>query len=185
VRAFNGEGAFALVAAEIPARQLEAAAQEVSAAVPEMMVATAVDLNESFKATFRNLSTFAVAMAGLALVAGAVLIANAVSVAMIERQHEIGVLKAVGYTRGQVLRTLLFEYGLVGTLASVLGLLGVVAFIVILTMVQDVTEGVLTLDPLSGLCIVGVAVGLTLTAALVAAWRPSSVRPLIILNAQG
>jgi len=104
---------------------------------------------------------------------------------MIERQHEIGVLKAVGYTRGQVLRTVLFEYGLVGALASVLGLLGVIGFTVALAVVQEATEGVLTVDPLSGLLIVGVAVGLTLTAALATAWRPTSVRPLVVLNARG
>jgi putative ABC transport system permease protein len=185
LRALSGENAFALVAAKVPPRQLEAAAEEVSAAVPEMMVTTVTDLNKSFKGTFRNLFAFAVAMAGLALVAGGVLIANAVSLAMIERQYEIGVLKAMGYSRNQVLRTILFEYGLVGTLASVLGLLGVVAFTVILTMVQEVTEGVLTIDPLSSLLIVGVAVGLTLMAALLTAWRPTSVRPLMVLNAQG
>ncbi|MGC9399992.1 MAG: ABC transporter permease [Anaerolineae bacterium] len=185
LRAFNSEDAFALVAAEVPPRQLETAAQEVSTAVPEMMVATATDINESFKSTFRNLSAFAVAMAGLALVAGGVLIANAVSLAMIERRYEIGVLKAMGYTRGQVLCTILLEYGLVGTLAGVLGVLGVVAFTVVLAMVQEVTEGVLTIDPLSGLFIVGVAVGLTLIAALTTAWRPTSVRPMVVLNAQG
>jgi putative ABC transport system permease protein len=185
LRGFHSEGSFALVAADVPPGQLETAAQEVGAAVPDMMVATATDLNESFKATFRNLSTFAVAMAGLALVAGAVLIANAVSLAMSERQYEIGVLKAMGYTRWQVLRTLLFEYGLVGTLASLLGLLGVVVFTVVLAFVQEVTEGVLTIDLLSGLLIVVVAVGLTLVAALTTAWRPTSVRPLIVLNARG
>jgi hypothetical protein len=147
LQTLTGENALALVAAEVRPRQLEAAAQEVSAAVPEMMVTTTTDLNESFRGTFRNLSTFAVGMAGLALVAGGVLIANAVSLAMIERQYEIGVLKAMGYSRNQVLRTVLFEYGLGGTLASVLGLLRVVAFTVILTMVQEVTEGVLAIAP--------------------------------------
>lgn len=150
-----------------------------------MMVTTTTDLNESFRGTFRNLSTSAMGMAGLALVAGGVLIANAVSLAMIERQYEIGVLKAMGYSRNQVLRTVLFEYGLGGTLASVLGLLRVVAFTVILTMVQEVTEGMLAIDPLSSLLIVDVAVGLTLVAALVTDWRPTTVRPLVMLNAQG
>jgi putative ABC transport system permease protein len=185
LRTLGGEAGFALAAAEVEPRRLETAAQEVGAALPEMMVVTATDLNESFKGTFRNLSTFAVAMAGLALVAGAVLIANGVSLAMIERQHEIGVLKAVGYTRGQVLRTVLFEYGMVGALASGLGLLGVIGFTTALAVAQEVTEGVLTVDPLSGLLIVGVAVALTLTAAAATAWRPTSIRPLVVLNARG
>jgi putative ABC transport system permease protein len=185
LRGFMTEDAFALVAAEVPVRSLEAAADEVGAALPEMMITTAVDINKSFRSTFSNLATFAIAMAGLALVAGAVLVANAVGMAMIERRYEIGILKAVGYTRGQVLRTILFEYGLVGAIAGAVGLLGVFLFITILTMVQDIVAGVLVMEIASSLLIVVVAVGLTVGAALAAAWQPSSLRPLVVLNGEG
>jgi len=104
---------------------------------------------------------------------------------MIERQYEISILKAMGYSWGQVLCTILFEYGLLSTLASVLGLIGVVVFVAVLARVEEVTEGMLTVDPLPGAMIVGVAVGLTVLAALVTAWRPTSVRPLVVLNTQG
>ncbi len=182
LQALHSDDAFALAAAEIPLPQLESAAQQVSAAVPEMMVTTAADMNKSFKSTFRNLSIFATAMAGLALMAGAVLIANAVSLAMIERRHEIGVMKAVGYTRGQVLRTILLEYGIVGSIASGMGLLGVVVFLLILTYAQEITAGVLTMSGSSGLLILAVAVGLTLAAALATAWGPASLRPAFVLD---
>jgi putative ABC transport system permease protein len=178
----GSEDAFALVAAEVPASELEAAAQRVSTAVPDMMVATADDLNRSFKGTLRNLSAFALAMASLALAAGAVLIANGVSLALIERNGEIGVLKAVGYTRSQVLRMILCEYGLVGAVASLTGLLGVISFTVGLALLRDVTQGILTVDPLSALLIMGVAAVLTWGAALASAWRPTSVSPLAVLK---
>jgi putative ABC transport system permease protein len=185
LRTFGREDAVALAAAEVPAQALDASAQQIGADVPAMMVITANDVNESFQSTVRNLSTFAVAMAGLALLAGTVLIANAVSLAMIRRRYEIGVMKATGYSRGQVLRTLLFEYGLVGTIASGLGLLGVIAFTIILPRLQEVTDDVLTLGPGLSLVIVGSAMGLTLLAALSAAWRPTSLRPAVVLNEGG
>jgi putative ABC transport system permease protein len=180
--AFAGEDAYALAAAEVPPPALEEIAATVGADVPELMVVTANDLNDSFNATFKNLFTFAMLMAGLALVAGAVLIANAVSIAMIERRYEIGVLKAMGYSRGQVLRTILFEYGLVGTLAALLGILGVTLFVFVLTRLQEVMEGVVAVEPASALSILALTVGLTLIAALTAAWKPTSVRPLVVLN---
>jgi len=132
-----------------------------------------------------NLFVFAAAMAGLALVAGAVLIANAVSLAMIERRYEIGVMKAMGYTRSQVLRTILFEYGLIAGIAGLLGLFGVLAFIYVLSFIQAQSADLLLLSPGLGLLILGLSVGLTLLAALAAAWGPSSTRPLVALNEQG
>jgi putative ABC transport system permease protein len=179
---FGGEGAGALVAAAVPPARLDEAAAEVGAAVPELMVLTTGDVNDAFNATFKSLFTFAMLMSGLALVAGAVLIANAVSMAMIERRYEMGVMKAVGYRRDQVLRALLFEYGLVSAIAGGVGLVGVTAFIFVLTRLQEVMAGVVTVGPGSALLIVGVAVGLTLLSVLAAAWKPTSLRPVVVLR---
>jgi putative ABC transport system permease protein len=180
-----GDTAYALAAAEVPSARLESAAQQVGAALPQAAVISAADLNNSFNATFRNLFVFAAAMAGLALAAGAVLIANAVSLAMIERRYEIGVMKAVGYTRNQVLRTILFEYGLIAGIASLLGLAGVGAFIYVLSFIQEQTADLLLLSPGLGGLILGLSVGLTLLAALAAAWGPTSIQPVVVLNEQG
>jgi hypothetical protein len=70
----------------------------------------------------------------------------------------------------------------VGTIASAVGLLGVVAFIAVLAWVQEITEGILTVGPAQGAMILTVAIGLTLAAALAAAWKPTSMRPHTILN---
>jgi putative ABC transport system permease protein len=180
-----GEAAYALAAAEVPSKRLESAVQRVGAALPEATVISAADLNDSFSATFKNLFVFAAAMAGLALAAGAVLIANAVSLATIERRYEIGVMKAMGFTRNQVLRTILYEYGLIAGIASLMGLAGVQGFIYGLAFIQEQTADLLLLNPALGLLIVGLSVGLTLLAALAAAWGATSSRPLVILNEQG
>jgi putative ABC transport system permease protein len=180
-----GEATYALAAAEVPSNRLESAVQQVGVALPESTVISATDLNDSFSATFKNLFVFASAMAGLALAAGAVLIANAVSLAMIERRYEIGVMKAMGYTRKQVLRTILFEYGLIAGIASLMGLAGVQVFIYMLAFIQERTADLLLLNPALGFLILGLSVGLTLLAALAAAWGATSTRPLVILNEQG
>jgi putative ABC transport system permease protein len=64
---------------------------------------------------------FAVGGAG-ALVVGLFLVYNALSVSVAERRHDIGVLRAVGATRGQIAGLFLGEAALLGLVGSVLGL---------------------------------------------------------------
>jgi putative ABC transport system permease protein len=64
---------------------------------------------------------FAVGGAG-ALVVGLFLVYNALSVSVAERRHDIGILRAVGATRGQVARLFLGEATLLGVVGSVAGL---------------------------------------------------------------
>jgi putative ABC transport system permease protein len=179
----SGDQFYFTVAGEAPVSALTEVRDAVGRALPETMVITSLDIDGFFSATLKNLFTFAAAMAGLAFLAGGVLIANAVSLAMIERQYEIGILKAVGYARGRVLRTILLEYGLIATIASLLGLAGVEGFIVVLQKVQQTAGELLHVTWVSGGLIVLVSVGLTLGAALAVAWRPTQVRPGVLLRA--
>ena len=70
-----------------------------------------------------NLVILLVALASLALFAGAIIIANAVALAMLERRREQAVLKSVGYTSGRVLAGVLVENGVIGGLGGVLGMI--------------------------------------------------------------
>jgi len=170
------------VAGEADVDDLEAIRDQVGAALPGTMVLTSIDVDDLFSGTLRDLFSFALSMSGLALVAGAVLIANAVSLAMIDRQYEIGVLKAVGYSRGQVLTTVLIEYGLIAAIAAGAGVLAVELFILVVQVVQETAGQILHVDLLTGLTIVAVTIALCLLTVLAAAWRPTQVRPLVVLN---
>src|SRR5262249_39524571 len=57
-----------------------------------------------------------------ALVVGLFLVYNALSVSVAERRHEIGVLLAVGATRGQIPRLFASEAALLGLVGSLLGI---------------------------------------------------------------
>ncbi len=58
----------------------------------------------------------------IALVVGAMTIANTFAVTTAQRTQELALLRAVGATRGQVLRSVLLEAAALGALASALGL---------------------------------------------------------------
>ncbi len=57
-----------------------------------------------------------------ALVVGLFLITNVLAVSVVERRHDVGLLRSLGATRGQVLRLFLVEAGLFGLLGSLPGI---------------------------------------------------------------
>jgi hypothetical protein len=177
-----GSQYYFIVAGKAHVDDLSDIRDEVGRLLPQTMVLTSIDVDNLFSATLKNLFAFAVAMSGLALAAGSVLIANAVSLAMVDRQYEIGILKAVGYTQGKVMLTVLLEYSLMALIASVVGVFAVELFVVVVQVVQETAGELLHVDLLTGLSIVALSTGLTLLTVLIAAWAPTKVRPLATLN---
>jgi putative ABC transport system permease protein len=58
----------------------------------------------------------------LSLLAAAVIMANTVSLTMLERRQQIGVLKVLGLNRGRVLRVVLLENTVIGLLGGIIGI---------------------------------------------------------------
>jgi putative ABC transport system permease protein len=164
---------------QVPVEQLVQTGETVGKALPPTLVVTAAELNAYFTQQLRSLFWFAVAMAGLAILAGAMLVGNTVGLAMVERRREIGILKAVGYTRRHVLQTILLEYGLLTLLA---GICAVVAVHISMLLMTSVTGGVLALEIVTALGGIGGGLIVTLVAAGLASWQPLQVRPVVILN---
>jgi putative ABC transport system permease protein len=66
-------------------------------------------------------NTLLTGLAAISLVVSAVSIANTMLMATIRRREEIGVLRAVGYQRSDVLRVLVVEAALIGIVGSAIG----------------------------------------------------------------
>jgi putative ABC transport system permease protein len=62
--------------------------------------------------------------AGVAVVVGAFIIYNTFSILVAQRGRELALLRAIGATRRQVLRSVMIEAAIVGAVASVAGLIG-------------------------------------------------------------
>jgi len=115
-------------------------------------------------------------------VAGAVLIANSVGLAMVERRYEMAILKTVGYSQGQVLRTILLEHAILGLLAGIAGLGGVVLAVALINTQDIRPELVFDLPPALAVMLVGVVIALGSAAAV--AWQPTRARPLTVLRGE-
>lgn len=101
----------------------ERALQTLRAALPagveihpgERRTRQSLDMTAAFMTNLR-------AMSLLALLVSVFLIFSAVSFAVVQRRRTIGVLRALGATRAEVLRILLAEAAMLGTVGSALGL---------------------------------------------------------------
>ncbi len=130
----------------------------------------------------------------IALLVAASLVYNAVAVSVVQRQEEIGTLRALGVTRFQVFKTFIFEGALFGVIGSLLGIeLG--AFLARFS-VQAVARTVSTLyeathvdgvvyDP--GVMLRAFAIGVVLTTASAAipALFASRERPVRAMRSRG
>ena len=61
-------------------------------------------------------------MALISIVVGSLGVINTLTMSVIERTQEIGMLRAIGTSRGQIVRMVLAESGLMGVIGGVLGI---------------------------------------------------------------
>ena len=66
-------------------------------------------------------NTFLLVFAGIALFVGAFMILNTFSILVAQRTRELGLLRALGASRGQILASVVGEAALVGLVASAAG----------------------------------------------------------------
>ena len=126
---------------------------------------------------------------GIALFVGIFLIYNAFSMTVVERTREIGMLRAVGMTRWQVMRQILIEATILAIIGSALGVATGVLLakglirameLVLAQTVQAVPV------PLGGLLTsVLVGIGATLVAATLPAWQAGRISPLEAMRIRG
>jgi lipoprotein-releasing system permease protein len=108
-------------------------------------------------------------------------IASVLVVSVVQKQREIGILRAMGATRGQVLRVFLLQGAIVGALGSALGVLLAVGLIWVFTHFVRGSDGLplfnITLQAGLALRIAGLATVCGLLAAVAPARRASRLDP--------
>ncbi len=133
-------------------------------------------INQYLNYTLLTLST----IAGLSLLAGVIIIANAVALAMLERRRELGILKSVGYTSGDVLSEVLVENAVIGGAGALLAMLLVTFAMGLLGKFVFKTS-----FDVNGLIVLALIVGsalLAMVTAIIVAYGAVRVRPLEVLR---
>ncbi|MBP7414620.1 MAG: ABC transporter permease [Giesbergeria sp.] len=108
-------------------------------------------------------------------------IASVLVVSVVQKRREIGILRAMGATRGQVMRVFLVQGAVVGAVGSVLGLLLAVALIAAFTTFVRGSDGLplfnITLPPATALQVALVATVCGVLAAIAPARRAAQLDP--------
>jgi putative ABC transport system permease protein len=126
--------------------------------------------------------------AGTALFVGAFLVFNALSMTILERTRELGMLRALGSTRAMIARSVMVEALILGVLGSVVGVLfgyGMAKGLVYLfgqAFLFEITT--LTLSPFALVSAIVVGVAVTVLAALYPALRAGRVSPVEAMRAR-
>jgi putative ABC transport system permease protein len=126
--------------------------------------------------------------AGTSLFVGAFLVFNALSMTILERTRELGMLRALGSTRAMIARSVVVEAMILGVLGSLLGVLfgyGMARGLVYLfgkAFLFEITALILSPFALISAIVVGIAV--TVVAALYPAMKAGRVSPVTAMRAR-
>ncbi len=140
---------------------------------------------------FALLNALLGSVGGLALLVAALGVTNTMTMAVYERTREIGMLKAIGASRGDILRLFVAEASLIGLLGGVLGLLlgtllgRVVDWVAHGYLQSQGVQGIGSLSVVPVWLAVGViAFGtlIGLAAGIYPAWRAARLNPIVALR---
>jgi putative ABC transport system permease protein len=133
------------------------------------------------------IKTFLVAFGLIAVLVGAMTIANALSLTVAQRARELALLRAVGASRRQVLRSVVLEALVIGALGSALGIaLGVGLAHGLHALVKsfglDLPSSSLALTAGTVVAATATGMGATLLSSLVPAFRATHVPPVAAMR---
>ncbi len=142
--------------------------------------------NEQLEEINTNLgfiNTALLAFAGVAIFVGSFIIQNTFRIIVSQRSKELALLRAVGATKLQVIKLVIYEAIFIALLASgVCILLGLLVSSGVRTLMNSVgftlPDGPLTVEPRTIIVSVGVGVFVTLLSALLPAIKASRVSPI-------
>ncbi|MHC4940544.1 MAG: ABC transporter permease [Planctomycetota bacterium] len=157
-------------------------AKQIEEAFPELVAVKPRKLTSQFDDVFALLEEFIAMVTVIALVIGVLGVLNTMMMSVSERTREIGMLRALGWTRPLIAKFILLEGLLLSILGGIIGLLlGVLGSELLVRFYQDGSlEAVYRESTFIKGMIVAVLVGVS--AALYPAWRAANMRPVEALR---
>ena len=174
-----------IIAAAADPATVEATVERVEAlmlerhGVEDFRVDSIAELLESFDQIFGVLTGFLAAIAGISLLVGGIGIMNIMLVVVTERTREIGIAKAIGATRRDIILQFLAEAVLISLLGGMLGLLLAWVGVALLGEALGIEAG------LSAWIIslaLGVSIAIGVFFGVAPAWRAARMDPITALR---
>ena len=185
IRVRGAEGTTEVEVADLVEAAVRASSTGPAAAQPAVFTGTEVtEANvESLEEQTGVITTFLLVFAGITLFVAGFLILNTISMLTAQRSRELAVLRALGASRGQLLRGVVTEAAAIGLVGSVVGLgagIGVATGLVAVLsrLGLGLPETSVSLEPRTVVVALVLGPVVTAVASLLPARRASAVRPV-------
>lgn len=169
----------AQIAAGVTVADAEAEFNAISTEFPNLMFQSSAEFRQSFSDQISFILNLLTILLALTIIIAVLGIANTLALSVFERTREIGLLRAVGMTRGQTRKMIRWEGVLIAAVGAVLGtVLGVGLGVLIVNAIPDDFLSAFAIPWVRILVMVAVTSVMGLLAALFPAWRASRMNVL-------
>jgi putative ABC transport system permease protein len=158
-------------------------AELIEASVYNVATLTGAEFDEQVGSSVSILNAIIVGVAAISLVVGGLSVINTMAMSVQERTREIGIKRAIGGSRGRVVRELVLEAGLIGLIGGLIGLaLG--ALVVSVANEAGRTSGTVLFELTIGTAAFALAFStiLGMLAGVIPAWSAARLDPVQALR---
>ena len=176
-QAFGKEGLISSmdIRALCSACPVETIADAINSAIPGVRAVAVRQIADTEMNLVKKVNRFMLALAGITLVVGAFGVVNAMMSSVHERTRDIGIMKTVGASRSQILRTFVYEAIAVGLAGGITGYVaGVLLSDVLGPLIFD--GRTIKYEPQYLLPALGLAVLMAVVASVYPAFRAQQIR---------
>ena len=158
-------------------------AAQIEDAVDNVNTLTGAEFDEQIGSATAIFNAIIIGVAVISLVVGGLSVINTMAMSVAERTREIGIKRAIGGTRGRIIRELVIEAGVIGLIGGLFGLaLG--ALVVVLGNEAGRSSGTILFELTPGTAIFAVAFStiLGMVAGVIPAWSAARLDPVQALR---
>jgi putative ABC transport system permease protein len=161
----------------------DAVATAIEAEADNVSTLTGADFDEQVGASTAIFNAIIIGVAVISLVVGGLSVINTMAMSVAERTREIGIKRAIGGSRGRIIRALVAEAGMIGLIGGLIGL-GLGALVVVLANEAGRASGTVLFDLTAQTAIFALAFStiLGMLAGIVPAWSAARLDPVAALR---
>ena len=162
---------------------VDAVAAQIETTSDNVTTLTGAEFDEQIGSTTAIFNAIIIGVAVISLVVGGLSVINTMAMSVAERTREIGIKRAIGGSRGRIIRALVAEAGLIGLIGGLIGL-GLGALVVVLANEAGRASGTVLFDLTPGTAIFALAFStiLGMVAGIVPAWSAARLDPVAALR---
>jgi putative ABC transport system permease protein len=178
-----GELVNQVVVYPVAGADVDEVAARIEDTVANSATLTGAQFDEQVGASTAIFNAIIIGVAVISLVVGGLSVINTMAMSVAERTREIGIRRAIGGSRGRIIRALVAEAGLIGLIGGLIGL-GLGALVVVLANEAGRAGGTVLFDLTAetALFAVGFSTILGMLAGVIPAWSAARLDPVAALR---